>query len=181
MMIRLSLLLPLLWVSVTHFAFAQALPQQKLIIVQDKGGTTALPYYEALGLVAEPFLIERPQPTDKPSIIKPITDTDMLPVESKAITPGSVTARTIQAPRLTPIFLIGDDEFSKRWLKDRKAKLNQLQAIGLIVNVKTPQGLQNLRALAPELQMYPISGDDIAVRLGLTHYPVLITSTAIEQ
>jgi integrating conjugative element protein (TIGR03765 family) len=38
-----------------------------------------------------------------------------------------------------------------------------------------------LRRLAPGLTLAPASGDDFAQRLGLRHYPVLITATGIEQ
>ena len=38
-----------------------------------------------------------------------------------------------------------------------------------------------LRRLAPGLTLSPASGDDLAQRLGLRHYPVLITSTGVEQ
>ena len=41
--------------------------------------------------------------------------------------------------------------------------------------------LTALRRLAPGLTLSPASGDDLAQRLGLRHYPVLITSTGIEQ
>ena len=37
-----------------------------------------------------------------------------------------------------------------------------------------------LRRLAPGLMLSPISGDDLAQRLGIRHYPVLITATGIE-
>ena len=53
--------------------------------------------------------------------------------------------------------------------------------IGLVVNVETVQGLARLRALVPGVPLAPVSGDDLAERLGLRHYPVLITATGIEQ
>ncbi|CAP44551.1 PFL_4695 family integrating conjugative element protein [Bordetella petrii] len=51
----------------------------------------------------------------------------------------------------------------------------------LVVNVETVQGLERLRALAPGVPLAPVSGDDLAERLGLRHYPALITATGIEQ
>ena len=42
-------------------------------------------------------------------------------------------------------------------------------------------GLARLRALVPGVPLAPVAGDDLAERLGLRHYPVLITATGIEQ
>jgi integrating conjugative element protein (TIGR03765 family) len=50
----------------------------------------------------------------------------------------------------------------------------------MVVNVSTPEALAALRRLAPGLMLSPVSGDDLAQRLGLQHYPVLITATGIE-
>ena len=49
------------------------------------------------------------------------------------------------------------------------------------VNVESMAALTALRRLAPGLILSPASGDDLAQRLGLRHYPVLITATGVEQ
>ncbi len=90
-------------------------------------------------------------------------------------------ARPLQAPGLPPFFLVGDDARSRAWLQQRAGALRQLSAAGLVVNVESPQALQELRALAPGLVLSPASGDDLARRLGLRHYPALLTATGIEQ
>lgn len=162
--------------SLAALAFAQ---QGKLIVVEDKGGTSTEPYFRELGLLADEAA-NRPLTADnKP--IKSVKDTDMLPVRSELLTPGKVESVNIQAFGMTPIFLIGDDPLSKQWLANNKAKLVQLRANGMVVNVKSANGLANLKAIVPELQLAPIAGDDIAKRLGLKHYPVLITASSIEQ
>ena len=105
----------------------------------------------------------------------------MLPVKSEQLSPGDVPRRVIQAPGLTPIFLIGDDDRSRAWLRQRGPALRDRNAIGLVVNVETAQALASLRQVAGGLTLSPVSGDDLAARLGLKHYPVLITATGIEQ
>jgi len=50
-----------------------------------------------------------------------------------------------------------------------------------MVNVETVQALNRLRSLVPDVPLSPVSGDDLAERLGLRHYPALITATGIEQ
>jgi integrating conjugative element protein (TIGR03765 family) len=78
------------------------------------------------------------------------------------------------------MFLLGDDERSRAWLRTHVEKLRTLHAVGFIVQVESEAALRSLRQLAPDLTLAPAAGDDLARRLNLTHYPVLITATAIE-
>jgi len=150
-------------------------------VVQDLGGVSALPYYEALNLQprnvdALPPNIRVPQAPATPA-----SEADMLPVRSSKLTPGTVTRRAIEAPGLRPFFVVGDDELSQTWLRRNTASLLERGAVGLVVNVETLQALNRLRALVPDVSLSPVSGDDLAERLGLHHYPALITATGIEQ
>lgn len=151
-----------------------------LTVVADQGGTSALPYYEALNLqpragVTSPR-IEIPRPP-----AKPFDETDMLPVRSMRLSPGDVARRVIEAPGLPPFFLVGDDERSRAWLRQRALRLLELDAVGLVVNIASAEALASLRALVPGLSLAPVAGDDLAERLGVRHYPVLITATGLEQ
>jgi integrating conjugative element protein (TIGR03765 family) len=103
----------------------------------------------------------------------------MLPVRSARLTPGDEPRRVIRAPGLTPLFLVGDDDRSRAWLGSGARSCRRC-AVGLVVNVATPEALAALRRLAPGLMLSPASGDDLAQRLGIKHYPVLITATGIE-
>lgn len=165
--------------SVTPAASGQ---HHKLIVVEDAGGVSALPYYRSLNLL--------PSPHDPASIPLPALpafptrrydEADFLPVHSAHLTPGYVTRRVIAAPGLEPLCLIGDDPLSRVWLKAHLATLQQLHAVGLVVEVHSHATLQVLRAIASGVPLVPASGDDIARRLDLHHYPVLITATGIEQ
>jgi len=150
----------------------------QLIVVSHKGGVSIQPYYDELDLQPEtPTQVDRPIMSDR----EMFTDADMLPVRSEKLSPGGVSFRAIQASGLTPFFLIGDDELSKRWLIQRKDTLLQLNAVGFVVNIESKPALEQLRTLTPNLTLVPVSGDDIAQRLQLEHYPVLITSSSIEQ
>jgi integrating conjugative element protein (TIGR03765 family) len=155
-----------------------------LIVVEDKGGASALPYYRALNPQdAQPGQPATPQPAPQstPRIGSPAeAEAAMLPVRSARLTPGDEPRRVIRAPGLTPLFLVGDDDRSRAWLKQRRADLQALRAVGLVVNVAAPEALAALRRLVPGLMLSPASGDDLAQRLGLKHYPVLITATGIE-
>lgn len=153
------------------------------LVVADLGGASALPYYRALHL-------QPPAPKSTATIrhypaprtpATPVSEAAFLPVRSSRLTPGVVAPRVIAAPGLTPMFLIGDERRSRTWLVDHLSVLRTLRAVGLVVEVRDGVGLQSLRALAPGLTLTPVSADDLAERLRLTHYPVLITATAIEQ
>ena len=161
-------------------AWAQSPP---LVIVQDDGGASALGYYRALNLQGGTFTPTTPDgvlTVPAPPMAR-YTESDLLPVRSALLTSGPVEARTLSAPGLTPIFLMGSDERSRLWLKEHLGTLQHLRAVGLVVQVESRDALESLRALAPGLTLTAVSGDDLAKRLHLRHYPVLITATGIEQ
>jgi len=105
----------------------------------------------------------------------------MLPVRSQRLTPGEASTRALQAPGLSPLFLIGDDEYSRHWLRQQRRQLKDQQAIGLVVNIDTAAALAELRRLAPDLTLILTSGDDLAQRLRLHHYPVLLLPMADDR
>ena len=157
---------------------------EPLIVVEDRGGTSALPYYEALNLQprkSDGNGTARP-PIPVPQVpATPADEAAMLPVRSAKLTPGTVARRVIEAPGLRPFVVVGDDAASQAWLRRHAASLRERGAVGLVVNVETAQALARLRALAPGVPLAPASGDDLVERLGLRHYPALITATGIEQ
>lgn len=154
----------------------------QLIIVEDRGGVSALPYYQALDLPPMGTPIDQPVHVEVPAASsQPFSEAGMLPVRSALLSPGRVERRAIQATGLQPLFLVGDDERSRTWLRQRADSLQALGAVGLVVNVDTTEGLARLRELVPGLTLSPASGDDLAQRLEIRYYPVLITATGIEQ
>lgn len=104
-----------------------------------------------------------------------------LPVHSTRLSPGAVSARTLSLPGFTPLFLVGQDPASLEWLAQHAQSLHDMGASGLAVEVADAQALRRIQAAAPGLDIWPVSGDDIAERLELQHYPVLITPTGLEQ
>ncbi|MCG8277441.1 integrating conjugative element protein [Stenotrophomonas sp. NLF4-10] len=180
---------PVLPILPLLFVLPAALPlashgAEPLIVVEDRGGASALPYYEALNL--QPRESNRhgaarlPLPTPQVPAT-PADEAAMLPVRSAKLTPGTVARRVIEAPGLRPFAVVGDDEVSRAWLRRHAASLRERGAVGLVVNVETAQALARLRALAPGVPLAPVAGDDLAERLSLRHYPALVTATGIEQ
>lgn len=158
-------------------ALAQSPP---LVVVDDHGGASALPYYEALDL--QPHRDQAPPRIEVPRAPPGRSgEAAMLPVRSPMLSPGDVSRRVIHAPGLKPLFLIGDDDRSRAWLQQRATILRDLGAVGIVVNVESAGALDALRRAAAGLTLVPAPGDDLARRLGLRHYPVLVTPTGIEQ
>lgn len=150
-----------------------------LTVVEDAGGVPAAQYFDALKADAE---YEPPaRPAARP-LNRSATEADMLPVKSSKLSPGKVQSRKAKhAGLMQPVFLVGADRMSVLWLKQRENALDAMNAIGFAVDVPDINALTALREVAPGLQIVPVSGDDLAGRFGLTHYPVLITPTSIEQ
>ncbi|BFO03609.1 TPA: integrating conjugative element protein [Pseudomonas putida] len=105
----------------------------------------------------------------------------VLPVHSARLTPGEVPRRALDLPGMVPLFLVGADAASLAWLTQHAPALKRLGANGLAVEVVDAAALQRIQAVAPGLAIWPVSGDDIAERLELEHYPVLITPTGMVQ
>ncbi len=118
------------------------------------------------------------EPSSSP---EPITLNWVLPVRSARLSPGAVQPRALRLPGMTPLFLVGQDTASLEWLSRHAQALQDLGANGLAVEVDDAQALRRIQTAAPGLNIWPVSGDDIAERLELDHYPLLITTTGLQQ
>lgn len=151
--------------------------KKELVVIQE-GGVSALRYYDSLSSESGEKAIK---PLPDIQLQKP-GEFSAFPVVSEKLSPGRVEARTISASGLVqPIFMIGYDKLSAEWLSKRKNILKQLNAIGLVVNVPSAQAMAELQRIAPDLMLQPIPGDDLAERIGIENYPLLVTQTSIEQ
>ncbi|WP_412461726.1 integrating conjugative element protein [Pseudomonas sp. SC11] len=157
---------------VTSLALPTSADQQAVLtVVEDRGGASALPYYQDI----------EPEPAHAPLVVTGVRAGGAFPVLTPELSPGAVQGRVINAVGLQPMFIIGDDPMSQAWLKQKLPVLKGLQAVGLAVNVSNAARLQEIRRWAPGLQVMPVPASDIAGRLGLQHYPVLITATTLQQ
>ncbi|NWD66855.1 integrating conjugative element protein [Pseudomonas gingeri] len=108
-------------------------------------------------------------------------ETWILPVRSYLLSPGQIKSRALNMPGLRPFFLVGEDTQSLAWLRQRATELQDMGAAGLAVEVTDTETLARIRAAAPGITILPVNGNDIASRLKIEHYPVLITATSLEQ
>lgn len=147
-----------------------------LVVIADFGGESAVRFYEALQPEHDDTAPHYPN-----SIPASVSEADILPIVSHRLTPGSVETKPFDLTGMQALFLIGADNLSAVWLKQNQDKLIKLNAIGLVVNVSTIQELEQLRKIVPELHLFPTPGDDLAERIGISHYPALITETGVSQ
>ncbi len=168
------------WLSILSLGclLAWASSFAALTVIADTGQTEPIaPYLEPFD--AEDAMPESPV-TGKPAIGAADPDT-WLPIRSPGLTPGPVETRSHQRPFMRPFFLIGSDPCSWCWLKKNQPRLEEIGAVGMLVQAETVGDLNAIIELAGGLPILPASASDIAKALSLTHYPVLISPHATEQ
>lgn len=148
-----------------------SLPVTALNVIYDSGNTLPLSNY-----------VNR---QTKPKTQPPVSETanfSVLPVRTPSMQPGRIEPLKNTFPYLQlPLFIVGSDDLSKRWLQENRAQLKAIHAVGMLVQVETEQELNDIKAIADGLWISPASGESIAVSLDLHHYPVLISKIGIEQ
>jgi len=70
---------------------------------------------------------------------------------------------------------------SRQWLQDNRDRLKEIGAVGMLVHADSLEDLRVIAELADGLSILPASGSVIAQALGISHYPVLISTHSIEQ
>ncbi len=70
---------------------------------------------------------------------------------------------------------------SRKWLAKNRGELVRIGAVGMLVQAETVDDLRLVAELANGLPILPAPATDIAEALGLSHYPVLISSEGIAQ
>ena len=146
----------------------------ELQVIADLGGESAVRFYEPI----QPIIDET---SPAPGIPSELNEADLLPIVSHFMTPGTVEHRQFELPGMLPIFLLGEDTLSQQWLAANRDKLLQMQATGMVVHVSHLDALNRLREIGGPLPLMPVSADDLAGRLHLTHYHVLIGSRGLHQ
>lgn len=103
----------------------------------------------------------------------------MLPVRTPGMSPGQVARKAITQSVGQPLFIVGDDARSHRWLRAKRDYLARIHAVGVVVNVNDARGWQRMTQYG--LTVYPVRGDDFAKAFDITHYPVLVEDHTVKQ
>lgn len=151
----------------------------ELTVIYDSGNTRPIaPFLEVFDVSDIPRPPVEPTTTPQLGAADPA---NLLPLRPTALSPGPVTTRSHDRPFSRPFFLIGSDSLSRQWLAQHAERLEEIGAVGMLVQAEAVGDLHAIARLAVGLPIQPGSADDIAEVLGIEHYPVLITSTGIEQ
>ena len=148
-------------------AVAQPASPSPLAVVRDTGSTVPAGQYLSFALEA----IDSPE-------VSPLVH---FPVVSTRLAAGEFAASSLRLPNNQllpqPLFVIGDDERSKAWLKQWSRALIQLGALGFVVNVADADGFKALMRLADGVRLSPSDGtwlQDQLGAVGATSYPLIV-------
>ena len=153
----------------------------KVTVIFDNGHTRSLvPYLEILEIPGPRERVTH-SPPSHPPIPGVAAMQTLLPIRSLGLSPGPVPSRAHHRPFARPFFLIGSDTRSRQWLITHRQRLKAIGAVGMLVQADTREDLQVTAYLSGGLPIMPASATDIANVLGISHYPVLVSSQGIEQ
>lgn len=168
---------------------AKALAQ--LTVIYDTGQTQPLaPLLEPLLADDSPSSSTTLDPSSSPlSSDGPADLRNLLPVRSPGLTVGDIAGSALRPEVLArlaqgnprPFFLIGSDAMSLRWLASHRDVLEDLGAVGMLIQAETETDVRRVAEVAQGLSITLGSGSDLAAALGINRYPVLITPDGLRQ
>ena len=167
----------------------------ELTVIYDNGQTRPLaPLLEPLLADDSPSSMPAESATLNPSS-RPLSSygpadlRNLLPVRSPGLTVGDVAGSALRPEVLArlaqgnprPFFLIGSDVMSLRWLASHRDVLEDLGAVGMLIQAETETDVRRVAEVAQGLSITLGSGIDLAAALGIDRYPVLITPDGLRQ
>lgn len=163
----------------------------ELTVIYDNGQTRPLaPLLEPLMADDAPTSEPAESATLNPSSsYGPADLRNLLPVRSPGLTVGDIAGSALRPEVLArlaqgnprPFFLIGSDAMSLRWLVSHRDVLEDLGAVGMLIQAETENDVRRVAEVAQGLSITLGSGSDLAAALGINRYPVLITPNGIRQ
>ncbi|SFV88829.1 hypothetical protein MNB_SUP05-SYMBIONT-5-351 [hydrothermal vent metagenome] len=103
------------------------------------------------------------------------------PVITSMLNVGKVKNRKIKNRMPRAVCVVGDDKRSKKWIKKNRLELKSINALCMVVNVKSKRRLKSIKALAPNVEFQALNGDIFAKQLGIKYYPFLLNKENIRQ
>ena len=163
----------------------------ELTVIYDNGQTRPLaPLLEPLMADDAPTSEPAESATLNPSSsYGPADLRNLLPVRSPGLTVGDIAGSALRPEVLArlaqgnprPFFLIGSDAMSLRWLASHRDVLEDLGAVGMLIQAETKKDVRRVAEVAQGLSITLGSGSDLAAALAIDRYPVLIIPDGIRQ
>lgn len=160
-------------------------------VIYDSGRTEPLaPYLTTLRPVEAPgYQGGEDTPVSDAGRLGAAALSNLLPIRSPELVPGTLspdavsdnTRSRLDRVNAPPFFLIGSDDFSLHWLQANRAELQRQGAVGMLIEAETEADLRRVDDVAQGLPITLGSASDIALALGIRHYPVLITGQGVRQ
>lgn len=102
------------------------------------------------------------------------------PIESD-LSVGVIETRRHDKPVSRPFFILGYDEHSAQWLETNLDHLQEINALGLVTNVRSAAELARFQQFAGTIELHAMPVESIAEQFDVDSYPVLITAEEITQ
>lgn len=170
-----------IFVGLFHLSIVHAEPR---IIYQGSNSISLDEYFRVFHSVQENERFTDADEVEKITPVPPIPDTThgFFPLFTEGLTVGTVPKTARYSPNLSaPIFVVGSDAVSLRWLQKNLPVLKQNHAVGWVVEAPSVEAFAQIRAVAEDVLLFPVDGSILLTHFQLTHYPALISERVIEQ
>lgn len=143
----------------------------------------AQPYYASVGY-PDPQTMQQAVSSAAQTMVLPkppqTSMSNIFPVTSD-LTPGDVDAQHLELQGLHyPLFVIGDDERSFKWVIAHQQFLKNIHAIGIVTNIDNEAAYHKLQQQIG-LPLIPASLEGLEHIIPVQHYPFLINNYELSQ
>lgn len=152
------------------------------IVLSDRGGIAMSEILNPPGESVES--IEEIAAHDPAEMNNGLLSEGLYPIYTDAMQVGPIgrnEGQDIPSYLLTvPFFIVGYDRVSVNWMVKNLDHLVEKKAIGLVVNVETPDQMRELvERTGGRLPLTPMRGNELAKTLNLYHYPAYIDNAGL--
>jgi len=177
--------------SAEKVSYSQAVKNQvlssesKLTVLADYGGTPIQNLlYETDDLAVGDYVMENNASKLDARQATGASNPEMYPIRTPSMSVGPISAneaQNIPALYLTnPVFIIGYDRVSLNWLEQNLDILAERQAMGMLVNVETPEQYRRVQEIADgRVLIHPLSGEQLSASIQLYHYPAYLDQKGV--
>jgi len=177
--------------SAEKVSYSQAVKNQvlssesKLTVLADHGGIPIQNLlYETDDLAVGDYVMENNASKLDARQATGASNPEMYPIRTPSMSVGPISpneAQNIPAIYLTtPVFIIGYDRVSLNWLEQNLDILAERHAMGMLVNVETPEQYRRVQEIAGgRVLIHPLSGEQMSASIQLYHYPAYIDQNGV--